>query len=660
MRTKVTLILVFLNVALFFFIFYVRPHWVTVDQLKAARSSVLPATASDIQSIEITTATQNTRLVKKGEVWHIEKPIDWPANQHAVERILTELQLLKHKTAFDVSSLAQNKLSLADYGLDKPVLSLSLTPRPNKAEGSSQTPERLTLLIGNPTNVGNRLYVLSPDRQRVHVVDQSLADSINIPLDQLRSQSLFTIPEYEASFLSIQISDSNQRVYVRRDANRWTLDSPVTARANAAAVRQAITLLNGLRVAFFVTQPPPPESNPGSAALVRISLGGNNRSETLLIGGLASGEGGTASPNTYYAQLDDKKSIFTITIPQDLMDNLRSAQVKLRETRLFEFEPRQVTSVILKVPNRDATLTLQRLEPASPEDSATWQIVRRTADGTPLTQAADTAAVQQLVETLSRFSVQRFLRDAYTAADLEAWGFNSPEREIVISSSSDQPGQHLQGAAASAPVNSVQTLQIGVGTERGAKAYAKLDSARYVYEVDSEILRETSMDPLAWRDRKVRALPAGARIVSIRITDLSNQKVLLERKAQGDAPDALIPAEAKPEQVKAWNVLLGQLRQLKAKTFLAEHYSDTFNVSGEPRTWRFKLEAGIELTSGAAAAHGETQTLLLSERLGGTVQAAGAQDLDSLFTIEQPLIDALWTLTQGSVLVPAANDAQKP
>ena len=49
MRTKVTLILIFLNVALFGFIFYVRPKFDIEEKIKATRTRVLGPAGSPIE-----------------------------------------------------------------------------------------------------------------------------------------------------------------------------------------------------------------------------------------------------------------------------------------------------------------------------------------------------------------------------------------------------------------------------------------------------------------------------------------------------------------------------------------------------------------------------------------------------------------------------------
>ena len=94
MRTKVTLVLLFLNVALFFCIFRFERRWRTEDNWKEARRRVLGAEATDIRSLEITGSNRDVALMKRGDTWFITKPLEWPANPNAVSRIVNELQTL--------------------------------------------------------------------------------------------------------------------------------------------------------------------------------------------------------------------------------------------------------------------------------------------------------------------------------------------------------------------------------------------------------------------------------------------------------------------------------------------------------------------------------------------------------------------------------------
>jgi len=631
-RTKVTLVLLFLNVALFFFIFRFERRWRTEDNWREARRLVLGAEAADIRSLEIATAGRKLSLARRGDAWFVTQPFDWPANGIAVSRIVTELQLLEHETSFSVRDLAKNGQSLADYGLDQPKLLVTFTSGSGEGVGADSHPRTTVLRLGDSTKDGVRLYLLSPDGERIHVVSQSLARSLALTFDEIRSDAIFTIPVFEAKSLNLQTAaPASLRIRLRRDGNRWTFETPIVARASKTATELAISDLDALRVKAFVTSSPP-ATLPVDKPSLRVSLEGNNRRETLVLG---ESLGTTAIPQSaatapdieFYAQLDGRPALFTVAIPARLKERLDLAQDKLRETRLLEFDTAAVTAVTLSAPNQRA-VTLQRLEGgAATADQAAWQIVLRGegAQG-PQTLPADRAAVARLLNQLSLLAAKKFQSDAPRDADLEAWGFNRPEREIALT---------LPGLPA-------QTLQIGVAAQRDAVAYARLPAASpSIYAIDADILRELPIAARAWRERVLRDLPAGARIAALKLVDLANNQTLLDTTV--DAAGRLADNTPSPAAVQA---LLAQLHTLRAKSFELDQFVDKVGLAGDERPWRYRLDATITLTGGAVE-QTSTTSLFLSPRVGGDRQLAGSPEFNAVFAIEQPLLDALWTITEA-------------
>lgn len=636
MRTKVTLILVFLNVALFFFIFKFERGWRTEQASLEARRRVLGAGTADIRSIHISgPGVTAINLTRQDDNWSLTEPIEWPANPHAVSRIINELQFLEHETSFSVADLEKNNQSLADYGLEQPRLTLTFTTGSNAGGESQAADNTVTLGIGDETKVGNRLYILSPDGNRVHVVNLSLARSLIVPVEDLRADTIFSIPVFEARSLNLQTA-ANLRVRIRREGNRWAFEAPIIARASKTAVELSINALNSLRVRSFVP-PGSVESSPAGNPSLRITLEGNNRRETLIlgheIGTTAITEGATTTTGSaatkpdveFNAMLEGKSTLFTVSLPAALVDALRNAQVVLREAKVLDFDASAVTAIVLNAPNQPE-LTLQQLETttATPVAGSTWQIVRRDTQQGPQTQPADAKKVQQLIEQLRQLSALKFVSDAPSEADLENWGFNRPEREITLS---------LGSGDTASPVK----LQIGLPTNREGNVYARLGNARFVYQIDGAILDETNPAPLAYRQRLLRELPAAARFSEFTITDLSDGTEVIKKSLattlEGD--------DAKPVEI-----LLTHLRNLRAKRFVQDGFPTTLSVDGTDRPWRYQLDATIILPGGSGE-QTEAMTLFFSDRLGGDIQFAGSPDLGAVFEIEQPLLDALWQLTYG-------------
>ena len=627
MRSKVTLVLLFLNVALFFFIFYFEQYGRTERNSLEARRRVLGPEASTIRTLEVTGLAPGSSfsLERRGDAWFITKPVEWPANLNAVNRILNELQILERETSFSLRDLEKNGQKLGDYGLDQPRLTVSFTSGDARATGAPA--DKVTLLrIGDTTKVGDHLYLLSPDGTTIDVVRRSLAESLSVSFDQLRSDIVFSIPVFEARALSLlTAAPSGVRVRLDREGLQWLFRTPVNARAGKNATELAINELNALRVKSFILQNPP-ATTPSASPLLRVTLEGNNRHETLFVGAPIEGD------HLYLAQLEDRNAVFTVQIPDSLMSTLRNAADDLRDRHILDFDSNAVTSIALSAPNQPE-LDLQRLEAPAGGNEAGWQIVRRDGGAqASQTLPAEAGAVRRLLEQLERLSALHFQSDAPTAADLEDWGFNRPEREITLTLTGSSTPQ--------------VTLQVGLPTKRDNLAYARIAGSHSVYAIEPDILRETNASPLSWRERTLSSLPASARITSLTLSNASDNTVVYSRKL-GDADTwegAL--AQETPARRAAVTAVLERLRTLRAAAFIQEGFPDKVFAAGEVRSWKYRLDATVSLPGGAGGAQASTQTLWLAERTGGAEQLAGSKDLGVVFAIEQPLLDALWTLTQ--------------
>jgi hypothetical protein len=84
-------------------------------------------------------------------------------------------------------------------------------------------------------------------------------------------------------------------------------------------------------------------------------------------------------------------------------------------------------------------------------------------------------------------------------------------------------------------------------------------------------------------------------------------------------------------------------------------------AAADDESWRYRLDASI--TQGEAPTEqARPLTLFFTKRMGGAQQYGGARDIDAIFELEQPLIDALWPLTEGAADpgVPATPPAPAP
>ena len=647
MRTKVTLALLFLNVALFFFIFRFEREWRTEAASREARRLVLGPETANIRTLDLTTpAGGGFALARERDAWFLTRPLDrWPANPHAVNAILHALQLLEHETSFAVADLAKNRQSVADFGLERPRLTVSFTS--GEGPAGSAGPRTTVLRIGDATPDNKRLYVLSPDGTRIHVVNRGLADSLNVPTEQLRADDLLTIRGFETRSLGVQIAPrpgetggAGVRVRIRREGTRWMFDAPVSARASGQALELAINELNALRVKSFPATGP--ATAPSAAPGLRIALEGNGRLETLFLGDPVTPPAGTRpgprAATEFFAQLEGRNALFTVEVPATLLETLRTAQESLREKRLLvDLDPARITAISLASPVQPNAVPcdLRRLVDAPAgsgrETQRDWQVVQR-GDGPagPRTLPADPAALARLVGQLTGLRAQKFQSDAPTSADLEEWGFNRPLREVT-----------LTVAGEPAPV------MLRLGTDVRRNVYARLGTANEpgnsIYAVGREIIDELPLAPSAWRHRAViDPLAANARVSRLRLTETGSEQPLAESEFGADGEP--VSPRGDPSALKA---VAAAFRALRASRYLPGPFTAQVTAAGDDRPWRYQLQATVAVPGGGGAEQSSVTTLLLTERTGGNQQFAGSRELDTIFVPEQALIDALWTLTHG-------------
>ena len=99
-------------------------------------------------------------------------------------------------------------------------------------------------------------------------------------------------------------------------------------------------------------------------------------------------------------------------------------------------------------------------------------------------------------------------------------------------------------------------------------------------------------------------------------------------------------------------VLLDAVRKFEVKSYLIDSYTEVYPVDEENSLpWIFQLSATIQLPGGETD-RTETREYVLTERLSGTVQVAGSKQYDTIFEIPQPLIEALYELTDEMEIPP--------
>lgn len=365
MRLKLTLILVLLNLAAFAYILRLDTRQDAESNWQEQNRLVLPpGLAENAQELRLESASlaQPWVLEQDASGWNMRSPMQWPANPFAVERILRQLAFLQWKTSFsraEVEKMGGN--GLAAYGLAPARAVLTIR------NGGQST----RLEIGEPTEVGQQLYVLSPDGARVCVVPRDLLTSLSQNLDALLNRQVLGIPSVEVRALNLQNGATGAaRTQLERVEQSWRFLAPVQASADNGLVQAALEGLATTEIAGFV------EAGASSQVLgvpsLRITFVGNNRRETLIIGGAVPVDPlRPEAPAQVYAKYEDRAPLFTLA--RAPLEPFFKAQESLRETRFLAAAVPQLSSIEIR--QGDLTTSLQKVE------SGGWQVLSAVTGG---------------------------------------------------------------------------------------------------------------------------------------------------------------------------------------------------------------------------------------------------------------------------------------
>lgn len=613
MRSRLTLVLLLLNVLVLGCIYYLESGNRGSDPF-SRHADIIPE-GSEIVRLAIQRRDgPEIVLEKRGLLWHLAAPFDWPANDFAVQRILTQLQFMEKEVSFSLEGSGQ---TLKDYGLAQPPLVLHVTTQ----EGE------IALKIGDATGVGQRVYLLHPRTQEVLVAGRELVESLDVDMESLRSQEIFNLPVFEVRGLAFKakVTDAtNLTVRVVRDNQQWKFETPIVAEASTPRVEQAIQFLTATRIVRFFAPGEVDDAETGlESPNFRLTLRGNNRQQDLLIGAEVPDASALRLPEEdgatfYYARVENSPTVFAV--PGMLFEYLRVGWEALRERQFMRFDVQRTDAVEIEQSGR--AVRLQKLE------TGAWQVMEKKAGKTLAPLPADAQTVARLLDSLSRLEAWRFVSDAPSGADLERFGFADPQRLIRIS------GQ--------TPL----VLLLGEYDANEKIIYTKLEGANSIYGISPALLRDTQVNALHYRDRVLHVLPDAARIISLEVRDLREEAPLFAltledlEKGWGASMQGMDEAVA-----RAVLRLVASIRRLEVASYLSSAFTEDLHLDDQtPVPWRYAVRARVLLPGGGGNTE-RTYVLFFTERLGGTMLLGGSPELDSVFTVSRELAEAMQVFT---------------
>jgi hypothetical protein len=379
-----------------------------------------------------------------------------------VERILQLIAEMTSQTYLSAQELAASRKTIAEFGLDLPVATLTLQHGGRRTE----------ILFGSKTTVGDQVYLQLLNSPGIYLVNAELFDHLPRNAYDWRDATLVNLNGL--SFNRLEVRAPTRGFTIERDpTNRvFNLTKPAPARVNLARLESLWRAILTARAEQFVSDDPRAE----------LELYGLQPPETELVFGLGTndlavvqfGNSPTNNPSLVYARRMSQTNI--VLIPRSVLQAVQISPNELRDRRLLSFSTNVVDTV----------------EVVGPEGFA----VRRQFNGAwvvlePQATLVDSDLMRDWLNVLAGLegNVEKDL-----VTDFASYGLASPARQYLLKTTITN---------ASGVITNRIVAALNIGARQDNKVFARRGDESSVYSID--VTDFTRLPAASWqlRDRRV-------------------------------------------------------------------------------------------------------------------------------------------------------------
>jgi len=291
--------------------------------------------ADDIEEVQVKSADgETTHLQKTDGKWHVIEPVKADADSSELTTIASSIATLEINRVVD-----ENATNLKDYALDPPRLEVAFRSKGQK--------DLKHLQIGEKTPTGSDLYARVPDQKRVFLVSSFLDTTFNKNTFALRDRRVLLFDRNMVD--GLELASGTTKVTLAKSGSDWRLASPISVRADFAAVEGALERLSSTQMQGIVD---PEGKDLAKYGLTKptgtINVKAGSSSATLTLG---------STENALLFARDSARPL-VFTIAPVLKDDVIRTVADFRRKDLFDGRAFTATKVELK---RGAeTVTLEK------------------------------------------------------------------------------------------------------------------------------------------------------------------------------------------------------------------------------------------------------------------------------------------------------------
>ena len=364
---------------------YWSAHHKSEKKVSANTSPVIlkidPASVSTLSIHPLGSAPVTLERASSG-AWQITAPKTLPANQQAVQNMLSNLSPLNAERVIDTKAA-----DLQNYGLAKPSVEVDIAERGHA---------RQKLLFGDSTPAGDAAYAMVAGDPRIFTTNLFHKTDLSKSLNDLRDTRLVTVDPDKMSSIDL-IQGVHEIDFDRNSKHNWQIAKPGPYRADATSVDSFADALSGLRMELTGegSQNTDAAFAHGSP-VAKVEIGAPVGKQTLEIR-----KGGAH----YYARSSVTPGVYLID--SSISDSLNKPLDSYRNKTVFDFGY-----------NEPSEIDLQIKGDHGPAQS--WHLRRSGNDWWLDGKKTDPESVENVISSLRDLTATKFATSGFAGPDIQA------------------------------------------------------------------------------------------------------------------------------------------------------------------------------------------------------------------------------------------------
>jgi Domain of unknown function (DUF4340) len=334
--------------------------------------------------------------------------------------------------------------------------------------------------------------------------------------EEARRQSQNMVNFDRSKIDGIVIQNGDQKIEIRRNDNKWRIETPIKDQADSALVE---TLLSDVENWQKEGSIPAKEIDADKSKLaeyglnnpkLKLKLLGHDRPPEILFGKDAAIEG------RMYVRFQNSDDTFLAR--QSVKKDIDKKPEEFRDKKLTDLSSAQVRRVVLKTAAGEIELE---------KKNTNWEILK------PLRARADEQKVNDLISQVTSARIGQFVAD--DRGDLRSYGLAEPRGSITLFDQEQKKDQKVEigeSIKVAGREDKGQTLQIGTNPEKQKdEVYVRFVPRGSVYTLPKKIEELLNTKPADLRDNHLVRIDTN---ILDRITiDTGKTKTVLARKDGG-------------------------------------------------------------------------------------------------------------------------------